>query len=114
MDIFYRLQSNNYNITPSFKSFSCEFDSYEEALKEGEEYVEPGVSAFMNPKDLYNYYFEYFNECKEVWKNSKEYILVFKGIFVGLGGDNEDCAKFVEEIERISIRNFIKKIKNNL
>lgn len=135
--IFYRLQSNNYEINEKHISFNCNFSSIEEAMeadlldsnlitlnelniqKENKSireiwtfykktqsnllygWVEPGICCYREPKDLYNYFENYFTE-----DNNTDYILIFDGEFIDFGSEGEDCAKFIKEINRISIKKF--------
>ncbi|OSA73629.1 hypothetical protein B2H86_14885 [Clostridium botulinum] len=134
--IFYRLQSDDYEITSEHISFNCNFDTLEEAIREdimeskvilevllkSQElkkiwgdyknsnrvygWVEPGTCCYRSPEDLYNFFGSYFLEIED---NMNDYILIFEGEFIDYGSEGEDCAKFIKEVERISVLEFEKR-----
>ncbi|KEI95000.1 hypothetical protein AL714_07615 [Clostridium botulinum] len=86
------------NIWSYYKSCNCYFSAW----------VEPGTCCYRNPDDLYNYFEFYFSEIEDEDNNSN-YILIFEGEFIGYGSEGEDCAKFINEIERMAIVEFDKR-----
>lgn len=90
-------------------------DTFNKAIENGLEkyYTEFGVSCYKDTEELIRYWKEIGWTLNDYTAHKDDtYVLAFNGEYTGKGKDGEDTAKFIEEVRRINLIDFVKENKD--